>query len=129
MNPSILVVDDDGTLLHAMQGLLERCGYQVTAAATVADARSAIDMKTPDLLVMDLVLPEMDGRAGAKLLATHCPGLRVLFISGYTDEETMRMGKMASNEGFLSKPFSAEELLGAVERMLDGRAWDEASQA
>ena len=112
-----------------MGGLLERCGYDVMAAGDVPEARAAIDVKRPDLLVMDLILPGMDGRAGARLLCEHCPGLRVLFISGYATEEIMRMGQMGPNEGFLAKPFSAEELLGAVERVLDGREWDEASQA
>jgi CheY-like chemotaxis protein len=127
MNPTILVVDDDGALLHAMRGLLERFGYEVMEAGDVTEALAAVRLKPPDLLVMDLVLPGVDGRQGADLIRARCPGLPVLFISGYTTEEWFRMGN--SGEAFLRKPFSVEEMLGAVERVLDGREWDEASEA
>jgi CheY-like chemotaxis protein len=129
MNPIILVVDDDGAILHAMQGLLERCGYEVLAATSVPEAQAAVEATPPDLIVMDLVLPGMDGRAGAQLLREVRPDLRFLYISGYTNEETMRMEQMDGYDAFLRKPFSAEELLGAIERVLDGRDWDEASLA
>jgi two-component system cell cycle sensor histidine kinase/response regulator CckA len=127
LNHTLLVVDDDGVLVRAMRGLLERFGYEVIEAGDVPEALAAIEIRRPDLLVMDLVLPTMDGRDGAKLIRARCPGLPVLFISGYSTEEWFRMGN--PGEAFLRKPFSVEELLGAVERVLEGREWDEASQA
>jgi CheY-like chemotaxis protein len=127
MNPTILVVDDDGVLLRAMRGLLERCGYDVMESGDVTAALAAVRLKRPDMLIMDLVLPGMDGREGARLIREACPDLPVLFVSGYTSEEWFRMGN--EGEAFLRKPFSVEELLGAVERVLEGRDWDEASQA
>jgi len=127
MNPTILVVDDDGALLHAMRGLLERFGYEVVEAGDATEALAAARVKRPDLLVMDLVLPGVEGREGADAIRACCPGVPVLFIADYTNEEWFRMGH--AGDAFLRKPFSVEELLGAVERMLDGREWDEASQA
>jgi two-component system, cell cycle sensor histidine kinase and response regulator CckA len=118
MNPTILIVDDDDALLHSIRRLLERSGYVVMEAGNVPEARVAIDQKRPDLLIMDLVLPGLQGREGANLIMAHCPGLRVLFMSGYTSQESLRMGHIGSGEPFLRKPFSADELLGAVEQLL-----------
>ena len=121
MNPTILIVDDDDALLHAMRRVLERAGYVVLEAGNVPEARAAIEGKKPDLLVMDLVLPGMEGREGANLILAHCPDVRVIFMSGYTSLESMRMGHIGSGEEFLRKPFSIEELLGTVKRVLAGR--------
>jgi DNA-binding response OmpR family regulator len=119
MNPTILIVDDDDALVHAMRRMLERAGYNVFEASSVPDARGVAETTAPDLLIMDLVLPAMQGREGANLILAHRPGLRVLFMSGYTSQESVRMGHIESTEAFLRKPFSAEELIDAVERVLD----------
>ena len=121
MNPTILIVDDDDALLHSMRRMLERSGYVVLEAGNIPEARATIDVATPDLVIMDLVLPGMEGREGANLIAAHCPGVRVLFISGFTSQESIRMGHLGSGEAFLRKPFSVDELLGEVERLLDSR--------
>jgi CheY-like chemotaxis protein len=128
LRPTILIVDEDGSLLQAMGGLLERCGYEVIEAESLLEARAALDECRPDLLIIDLILRGMDGREAARMLRAHVPGLRVLFVSAYAGEDSMRT-ILRPGEAFLGKPFSAERLLGAVERVLDGREWDEASEA
>ena len=110
-----------------MRSLLERCGYDVVSAGDVAEASAALLVRRPDLLVMDLALPGMDGRDGAEVIRGHLPGLPILFVSGHTNEDWFRRGH--GPEAFLRKPFSVEELLGSIERVLDGRDWDEASEA
>jgi two-component system, cell cycle sensor histidine kinase and response regulator CckA len=121
MNPTILIVDDDDALVHSVRRLLERAGYEVLEASTVAEARTLLGESAPDLLIMDLVLPGLQGREGANLILAQSPGLPVIFMSGYTSQESIRMGQIGSADPFLRKPFSSEELLGAVERALAPR--------
>ena len=129
MDPTILIVDDDAVLVRAMRALLEHAGYHVMDAGSIAEARAAVERRRPDLVIMDLVLPGLEGREGANLIVAHHPGLRVLYMSGYTNQETLRIGDVSSGQPFLRKPFGVEDLLGAIERVLEGREWDEASEA
>jgi DNA-binding response OmpR family regulator len=124
MNPTILIVDDDDALVHSMRRLLARAGYNVLEASAVSEARRLTEVGAPDLLIMDLVLPGLQGREGANLILAQSPGLPVIFMSGYTSQESMRMGQIGSADEFLRKPFSTEELLGAVERVLASRDED-----
>jgi FixJ family two-component response regulator len=66
-------------------------------------------------------MPQMSGRAFAQELERRRPGVRVLFMSGYTDDEILRRGVLAPGVGFLEKPFTAERLLGAVRDGLQSR--------
>jgi two-component system cell cycle sensor histidine kinase/response regulator CckA len=73
-----------------------------------------------DLLLTDVVMPELNGRALAERLAERWPRLRVLFMSGYTDDEILRRGLAQAGSSFLEKPFTPERVAGAIRRALDG---------
>ena len=75
-----------------------------------------------DLVVTDVVMPEMSGRCLAQQLGVKRPGLRALFMSGYTDDEIVRRGLAAAGAAFLPKPFSADRLAAAVRATLDAPA-------
>jgi two-component system, cell cycle sensor histidine kinase and response regulator CckA len=119
MSPTILVVDDDDDVRTSMLRILERAGYEVIQAGSVPEARALADQQTPDLMIMDMVLPGLEGREGANLILARHPSLPILFVSGYTNPESMRMGQ--GGENFLRKPFTVEELVDAVERVLLGQ--------
>lgn len=117
---TVLVVDDDASLRDTMVRALERHGYEVVAAGNGWEARQALDEAgTIDLVVMDLVLPGMEGRETANLLKAHQPGVAVVYTSGYTSQESLRSGLTDADERFLRKPFEVEELLAAVRDALD----------
>ncbi|MDB4912855.1 MAG: Blue-light-activated protein, partial [Gemmatimonadetes bacterium] len=75
-----------------------------------------------DLLLTDVVMPEMGGKQLAEALLARDQSLRVLFISGYTDGDISRRGELDPCTAFLQKPFTAQGLLGRVREVLDGDA-------
>jgi CheY-like chemotaxis protein len=72
-----------------------------------------------DLVISDLVMPEMGGRELATQLRADAPRLKVLFTSGYTDDAGIRQGALQAGMGFLSKPFTPETLVRKAREMLD----------
>jgi DNA-binding response OmpR family regulator len=73
----------------------------------------------PDLVITDVVLPGRSGGWLAEQLLLETPGLPMLFMSGFTDEEVMRRGLLAAGRPFLQKPFAPAELAREVRRVLD----------
>ena len=109
---TILFVDDDQALLKLNSTVLERLGYKVLVAQT---AQAAIDLadnhgKTIDLLITDVIMPEMNGKElSARILARH-PAIKVLYISGYTADVIAHHGILDEGISFLQKPFSRKSL-------------------
>jgi PAS domain S-box-containing protein len=119
---TVLLVEDDHDVRELLGKTLERHGYRLLQAATGKDALEFVgDTTIPiDLLVTDAVLPELSGPALAAHAMRLRPGIRVLFISGYTDDAMLRLGVSNRNEAFLQKPFGSEALLRKVRQLLDG---------
>ena len=115
----ILLVEDEEGLRGIAKRVLARAGFDVTAAAGPDEAILAFESMTEpiDLLVTDVVMPEMRGPELAIRLRSRQPGLRVLLVSGYA-EEIVEVGRDASVP-FLAKPFSVETLLAAVDAAMD----------
>jgi CheY-like chemotaxis protein len=118
---TIIVVDDEPTLRQLAQRALEEAGYRVLAAANGAEALERIEAYTCgiDLLVTDLVMPVMGGRELVEQLHSRGMAMRVLFVSGYTDDEVMRRGLLEPGCAFLSKPFDLDALTAKVGEVLD----------
>jgi len=119
MKPGILVVDDERIVSLDIQSALTRLGYRVAgAAATGAEAVALADSLVPDLVLMDIRLAgEMDG-AEAALRIGRARDIPVIFLTAYSDEDTMRRALAASPFGYLIKPFEDRELRGAIELAL-----------
>ena len=101
--------------------MLTRAGHRVTVAENGSIALTAAQlMDGLDLLVTDVVMPGLGGMALAKKLRVERPGLRVLFISGYTDDAVFRHGVVESKAPLLRKPFSPQGLIDAVNEALLG---------
>jgi two-component system cell cycle sensor histidine kinase/response regulator CckA len=120
----ILLVEDDDLVRHLSQRVLEHQGYRVWVCGTGAEAVAAgeKDGAAFDLLLTDLVLPDVDGRKLAKQLSDMHPDLRVLYCSGYTDDVIMHRGAVDEGLAFLAKPFTAEGLARKVRAVLDAPA-------
>lgn len=117
----ILLVEDDDVVRRLAQLALSRQGYTVIAAHSGQEALDlfARERGNIHLLLSDAVLPDMSGMDLAERLTTEHPGLRVLFISGYTDESAARRGVVLSSYAYLQKPFSLDQLKMKVRSVLN----------
>ena len=112
----MLVVEDEEDVGRLARRILERSGYTVLLAASPREAL-AIAEREPgiEVLLSDVVLPEMSGRALAeRLLSTH-PRLQVLYMSGYTDDALSHHGVLDPGTVLIEKPFTADALVQKVE--------------
>jgi signal transduction histidine kinase len=121
---SVLVLEDDEAVRGAVVRILTRLGYKVTATEHAAEALAKIALPggTPDLLITDVVMPEMNGRQVAERAIAICPKLKVLYISGYTDDVVLQHGILARGVAYLSKPITPEALGRKVREVLGTRS-------
>jgi DNA-binding response OmpR family regulator len=114
-------VEDDAPVREVTVRALRASGYQVLVAAGGREAL-ALDAEALDgldLVVTDVVMPGLDGRTMADELRRRRPGLRVLYVSGYTEDAVIARGVLSSGVGFLAKPFTPAALVGRVRAVLD----------
>jgi len=118
---TILLVEDEPAILALGQAMLGSLGYVVLAAGdpVTARARAADHAGAVDLLITDVVLPGMNGRELAGVLREDHPGLRTLFMSGYTANVIAHHGVLEDGVAFLQKPFSRRDLACKVREELD----------
>jgi PAS domain S-box-containing protein len=119
---TILLVEDESDLRALTRRVLEKHGYTVLEAGTAGAALALTGEHTGPihLLLADVVLPGASGRMLADELLTRRAELKVLFMSGYTEDAVVRRGVLAANTAFIQKPFSAEGLAAKVREVLDG---------
>ncbi len=121
---TIMVVEDDAGVRELVRLMLEANGYQVLA---VEDAEEAARVCTErpsgvDLLLTDVMMPEVNGRVLAERLGALSPSMRILFMSGYSDEAVHRHGMLGDRSAaFLEKPFTERTLARKVREVLDAR--------
>lgn len=120
VKPTVLVVDDDEALRRSVVRSLEMNDYRVMEAGDAHEARTALRDAggTVDVVIMDMVLPGLEGREAANLLLARDPDLRILFTSGYSSQESLRMGALPEGHAFIRKPFEVPELLEAVRALM-----------
>jgi PAS domain S-box-containing protein len=118
---TVLVVEDEPQILALYQSLLERQGYTVLAANHPEDALALCRQYAApiDLLITDVVMPDMNGRALAERVAQLKPGIRVLFMSGYSADIIAERGILAEDVPFLQKPFDVHTLTAKVREALE----------
>jgi len=119
---TILVVEDDALVRSVTERILRRAGYRVLSAASGAEALAVVAGHDGplDLLVTDVIMPGMNGRALVEELRRGLPRLRVLYVSGYTDDVISDPDELDTGASFLPKPFTNATLLARVRAMLDG---------
>jgi two-component system cell cycle sensor histidine kinase/response regulator CckA len=116
---AILLVEDEASVRQYTAVALERLGYQVVKAANAKIALEMVGEESRiDLLLTDLLLPEMDGRELAKALGARFPHMKVLYLSGYTAAAAIRQGVLEVGSPFLQKPFELSALAKHVRELL-----------
>lgn len=120
---SILLVEDEEALRRLAQRTLESAGYRVYAAADAAEAAVIFDRcgGDLDLLLTDVMLPGVSGPKLAVELIARRPGLKAVFMSGYTDDSLNESGPFHPGENLVNKPFTRAELTQAIRNALEER--------
>jgi CheY-like chemotaxis protein len=118
---TILLVEDEPTILEVISSMLQGEGYTVAGASTPGEAIRLATEHAGDiqLLITDMVMPEMNGRDLAKNILSLHPGAKCLFMSGYTANVIAHHGVLDEGVNFIQKPFSIEAMTSKVREALD----------
>lgn len=118
---TILLVEDEEVVRNLSREVLEACGYRVIEAVNGIEALKIVETLDHriDLLMTDVVMPQIGGRELAEKLSEKYPKMHVLFTSGYTDSAAIRHGILNEGTNFLPKPFTFNELAEIVRELLD----------
>jgi two-component system, cell cycle sensor histidine kinase and response regulator CckA len=118
---TLLLVEDEPTIRASVRRLLEWHGYRVLEAENGREALRIYDenAEAVDLVLTDLVMPEMGGNELVQLLRIRNPGIRVVVMSGYAEQSVANNGAMPAGVGFIEKPFTVDALMRQIRQVLD----------
>ena len=114
----ILLAEDDDAMRAYLTRALERVGYSVTAVDRGTAALPLLAKESFELLLTDIVMPEMDGIELAQRAAEIAPGMRVMFITGFA-AVALKAGANAPHAKVLSKPFHLRDLVAEIDRLFE----------
>ena len=122
--PSILCIEDEADVLALISRLLTRAGYRVETAATGREALVKIAQSHPTLILLDLMLPDIDGFALCEILRHNraTATIPIMLLSGSTSPEARHVGLELGALDYVVKPFSPRDLLQRVKRLMEVRA-------
>lgn len=115
---TLLVVEDERLIREVLERSLSACGFRVLAAPDAEEALRILDDRAVDLLITDVVLPAMDGLTLAQVARTKQADVRVLFMSGYAEDDALKHGIARADVAFLAKPYKLSALVEKVRLVL-----------
>ncbi len=125
----ILIAEDDESMRHFLARELERAGHRVSKVADGVEAIPLLEQQQFDLLVADIVMPEMDGLELARQAERLAVGLKVIFITGFAAVAMNARNNPMPGTTVLSKPFHLRQLVAEVDKALAGRNAEDGSPA
>ncbi|MBX7051935.1 MAG: response regulator [Flavobacteriales bacterium] len=116
----ILIVDDEPNILLSLDFLMRRGGYEVFIARNGTEAMELLDKHSPDLVVLDIMMPDVDGYYICRHIKTSGkhPSCKVVFLSAKSKESDIKTGMDMGADAYLTKPFSTRQLMQKVEELL-----------
>ena len=112
----ILLAEDDASMREYLARALQRVGYEVSAVGCGTEAMPLLETQSFDLLLTDIVMPEMDGIELAQKAGALDPAIKVMFITGFA-AVALQSGRTAPEAKLLSKPFHLKDLVAEVDRL------------
>ncbi|MDD5730153.1 MAG: response regulator transcription factor [Candidatus Omnitrophica bacterium] len=128
MAQKILVVDDDPSVFKTLKAILVNAGYEVVIAQNGEECARKIVLDTPDLILLDIVMPKMDGYAvlisikELKEMKADIPDIPVIVITGRDDEQARELLGKENIKDYIVKPFDLEQLLGKIKSIINNKA-------
>ncbi|HNV70609.1 MAG TPA: response regulator, partial [Candidatus Ozemobacteraceae bacterium] len=126
--PKILVIDDEHSVRWAFEKALQKAGYAVHLAETGARGLAIWETVHPDLTLVDIRMPEMDGLQVLERIRTKDPKARVIVMTAYSDMDTTVTAMKHGAYDFLSKPFNIDQCLELIRKGLEARTAEKAAQ-
>src|SRR5580658_8759564 len=114
----LLVVDDEATILELLSGSLRLAGFEVVTAASGAEAVRAAASSRPDLILLDVMMPDGDGFEALRRIRSGGAEVPVIFLTARDEEPDRVTGFAAGADDYVTKPFSLNELLGRIRAVL-----------
>ena len=126
----VLIVDDDPGVVKLVRANLQAEGLEVTAAANGAECLLAVDSRRPDLIILDVVMPVMDGFQTLRLLKEkpETASIPVIMLTVRSSDVDVVHGWTIGVDLYLTKPFETSELIALTKRMLEAKEPDEAKE-
>lgn len=120
-NETIMVVDDEANIVAMVSQILTELGYHVISATSPHEALMLSDRHTQtiDMILTDIIMPELNGPDLVRMLCQKRPALKALYMSGYASNAAEQIGVLKLNSAFLQKPFSSEALTHSIRKVLD----------
>jgi CheY-like chemotaxis protein len=119
VRPHVLLVEDQDAVRDMLGTMLKKQGYEVSAAASAEDALAMKPARPVDLLLTDVVLPGMSGPDLARQFRRSTPGVRVLFMSGFTGDALTNQDEFGDERSFIQKPFASQALFDRIRSLLN----------
>jgi len=118
----ILIVDDDPMVVKSLRDPLKRAGYHVIVATHGLEALQVVKEKKPDLIILDILMPMLDGFRTTRLLKfdSRYKDIPIIVLTSRATEGERKMGEMVGADEFLYKPFRSPQMLTMVQRYLNG---------
>jgi len=123
MNKRVLIVDDEPNIVLSLEFLMQREGYQVATAADGEAAMEALAAQAPDLVILDIMLPKMNGFEVCRRIRgdPRWKGVRILILTARGRETEVSKGLGLGADLYVTKPFSTKELMAQVKGLLAAR--------
>ncbi len=120
MSARVLVVDDDEHSLGLVARMLVERGYEVSTATDGLGALAAVEREQPDVMLLDVVMPEMDGMQVLDRIRTQtrCASIPIILMTAKSDDEDVLAGYKYGADYYITKPFTEQELLRGIEQIL-----------
>ena len=121
----ILLLDDSTITLEMEKAVLEERGYKVSAAANLLEFQSALDVFQPEIILTDLMMPDISGKDIVRVLKQdfHTEKIPIILFSSKNDDELQEIAEQAGADGFLSKSHGIDKLGDMVDEMVDSILW------
>ena len=119
MQGKILLVDDESALLNFLYELLSGKGYNVLCAERADQALNIMEKEAIDLMLSDVIMPEMDGYQLASIVQEKYPDIKIQMASGFTDDSQLAIKDKSLHENLLHKPYQSQLVLKRIRSLLD----------